>query len=74
VGSSALHVDSTRAVALAVAARAVNLAVVFSVEVDNLFEWQSVSGVAMLRKGIHGFEPTLTVPQPLCWMTLSLAP
>lgn len=36
VGSSALHVDSAGAVALAVTARAVDLAVVFGVEVDNL--------------------------------------
>lgn len=36
VGSGALHVDGTGAVALAVTARAVDLSVVLGVEVDNL--------------------------------------
>lgn len=42
VGSGALHVNSTGAVALAVTARAVDLSVVLGVEVDNLL-WDSQS-------------------------------
>ena len=64
-------VDCAGALAVAVAAGAVDLAVVLDVVVDA--GSKAVSSVFITGELISREAYMLTVPQPLCWMTLSSA-